>query len=139
MTKIDFYVLPADGRLTECVAVGRIAEKALSRGHRIYVQTRDADHAREIDAGLWTFKAESFVPHHLLEEDEAASVVIGWEIPPAHHDDVFINLTSQVPEDFARFQRLAEIVRPDESSLASSRTSWRFYKDRGYPLAKHDL
>ncbi len=139
MTKIDFYVLPADGRLTECAAVGRIAEKALGLGHRIYIQAQNADHAREVDAGLWTFKAEIFVPHQLLGDDDDASVVIGWEDPPASHDDVFINLTAQVPEHFARFQRLAEIVRPDESSLASSRTSWRFYKDRGYALAKHDL
>ena len=41
MTQIDFYVLPRDGSLPVANAVGRIAEKALARGHRIFVSVGD--------------------------------------------------------------------------------------------------
>ena len=46
MTQIDFYLLPHDGSLTVQMAVGRIAEKALSRGHQIFVQVQDEQRGR---------------------------------------------------------------------------------------------
>jgi DNA polymerase-3 subunit chi len=43
------------------------------------------------------------------------------------------------PSFFARFERVAEVVTQDENSLQALRDAWRHYKDRGYPLTKHDL
>ena len=56
MTQVDFYVLPRDGTLPVVNAVGRIAEKALSRGHRIFVSVCDEDQAHTFDGALWTFR-----------------------------------------------------------------------------------
>ena len=50
-----------------------------------------------------------------------------------------INTTGVIPDHFSRFRRLIEMVQHDEVNLAASREAWRFYRDRGYPLAKHDL
>ena len=71
--------------------------------------------------------------------DDEEPVIIGWSEPPLEQNDVLINTTGQILDYFSRFTRLAEIVAPDDSSLASSRNAWRFYRDRGYSLAKHDL
>ena len=53
--------------------------------------------------------------------------------------DVIINATRSIPGCFSRFGRMAEIVTHDEAAIAASRDAWRFYRDRGYPLAKHEL
>lgn len=139
MTQIDFYLLPNDGSLTVQTAVGRIAEKALSRGHQIFVQVQDEQRARLLQESLWTFRATSFLPHAIMGSEDGEPLVIGWEEPPLAQQDVLINTAGTVPGYFARFGRLAEIVDADDATLAASRNAWRFYRDRGYPLAKHDL
>ena len=139
MTQVDFYVLPENGSLTAHAAVGRIAEKALSRGHQIFVQVKDEAVAAALYDSLWTFREASFLPHAIAGTDDGEPLVIGWDDPPTDHDDVLINTTGVVPAHFARFGRLAEIVEPGTATLEASREAWRFYRDRGYPLAKHDL
>jgi len=139
MTQIDFYVLPRDGSLPVVSAVGRIAEKAVSRGHRIFVSVCDEEQAHTFDGALWTFRAESFLPHAVVGDDGEEPVSIGWLEPPLEQNDVLINTTGVILDYFSRFTRVAEIVAPDDSSLASSRDAWRFYRDRGYALSKHDL
>ena len=139
MTQIDFYVLPENGSLTAYAAVGRIAEKALSHGHQIFVQVKDEAAATALHDKLWTFREASFLPHAIAGRDDGEPLVIGWDDPPIENDDVLINTTGAVPGHFARFGRLAEIVEPDAATLDDSREAWRFYRDRGYPLAKHDL
>ena len=139
MTQIDFYVLPENGSLTAHAAVGRIAEKALSRGHQTFVQVTDEATATALHDSLWTFREASFLPHAIVGKDDGEPLVIGWGEPPLEHDDVLINTTAAVPGHFARFGRLAEIVAPDAAKIEASREAWRFYRDRGYPLAKHDL
>ena len=139
MTQVDFYVLPRNGSLPVVNAVGRIAEKAVSRGHHIFVSVCDEEQALSLDSALWTFRAESFLPHALVGDDDKEPVSIGWSEPPLKQNDVLINTTGVILDYFSRFTRVAEIVAPDDSSLASSRDAWRFYRDRGYSLTKHDL
>ena len=139
MTQVDFYVLPRNGSLPVVNAVGRIAEKAVSRGHHIFESVCDEEQALSLDSALWTFRAESFLPHALVGDDDKEPVSIGWSEPPLEQNDVLINTTGVILDYFSRFTRVAEIVAPDDSSLASSRDAWRFYRDRGYSLTKHDL
>ena len=139
MTQVDFYVLPENGSLTAHAAVGRIAEKALSRGHQIFVQVKSEAAATALYDSLWTFRVVSFLPHAIEGKHDGEPLLIGWDDPPIEHNDVLINTTGAVPGHFARFGRLAEIVEPDAAKLEGSREAWRFYRDRGYPLAKHDL
>ena len=139
MTQVDFYVLPKDGGLTVAQAVGRITEKALGEGHQVFIQTTDEAEAINVQHGLWTFKAQSFLPSALVTSHDREPVAIGWAEPGLEYDDVLLNISGAVPDYFSRFRRLAEIVPQDEAKLAASRDAWRFYRDRGYPLAKHDL
>ena len=139
MTKVDFYVLPENGSLTAHAAIGRIAEKALNRGHQIFVQVKDEAAAIALHDSLWSFREASFLPHAIAGTDDGEPLLIGWDDPLIELDDVLINTTGAVPDHFARFGRLAEIVEPDAAALEASREAWRFYRDRGYPLAKHDL
>ena len=139
MTQVDFYVLPKGGGLTLAQAVGRIAEKAVGKGHQVFIQATEEAEAIDVQHGLWTFKAQSFLPSALVTSHDREPVAIGWSEPGLEYDDVLLNISGAVPGYFARFRRLAEIVPQDEAKLAASRDAWRFYRDRGYPLAKHDV
>ena len=139
MTQVDFYVLPKDGSLTLAHAIGRIVDKALGKGHRVFIHVTDETEAANIQRCLWTFRAQSFVPSALLKEHDKEPVAIGWTEPGLEHDDVLLNITGTVPGYFSRFRRLAEIVPQDEAKLVASRDAWRFYRERGYTLAMHEL
>ena len=141
MTQVDFYVLgpAADGdrRALAC----RIAEKAWGQGHRVLVHCASAEEARQLDRLLWTFRDQSFVPHALLGEADAALnpvlVTHGGEAGDEH--DVLVNLAPAAPVCFSRFARVAEPVDDDPDARAASRERYKFYRDRGYQPTKHDV
>ena len=55
------------------------------------------------------------------------------------HDEVLLNLRTERPQSFSRFQRLVEIVTHDEADRATARERFKFYRDRGYEIRTHDL
>ena len=100
---------------------------------------KDETEGVEFQKGLWAFRPEAFLPHSIQGPSSDEPVIIGWDAPSLDHDDVMINTTGAIPDHFSRFRRLIEMVKHEEVNLAASRDAWRFYRDRGYPLAKYDL
>lgn len=139
MTRVDFYVVKTAGAQARLNVAARLTEKALGRGHRIFINCESAEQLSALDSYLWEFKATSFVPHETASKDSDEQVVLGFEQNPASHSDVLINLALSPPPYFARFQRVAEVVTQDEGALEALRSAWRHYRDRGYPLQKHEL
>ncbi|MDE0952682.1 MAG: DNA polymerase III subunit chi [Halioglobus sp.] len=139
MTLVGFYVVQAAEPQARLSVAARLADKAFQRGHRIFINAADKAQASELDALLWSFRPASFIPHGLHGQENSESVAIGWGQEPDNHNDLLINLQLGIPSFFSRFQRVAEVVTQDPSSLAALRESWKFYKERGYQLEKHDL
>lgn len=139
MTRVGFYVVQAQAPDERLRVAARLADKAFQRGHRVFINAADEAQARELDELLWSFRPGSFLPHALLGETDADTVVIGWGQDPAGHNDLLINLQLEIPPFFSRFQRVAEVVTQDSRSLEALRRSWQLYKARGYALEKHDL
>lgn len=138
MTKVDFYILQSGSREhTAC----KLIEKAFSLGHRIYVHAGSEDQLKKIDNLLWTFRAGSFIPHQRYQSDssENSPVQIGAHDAPNIDSDVLINLADDVPLFFSRFERVAELVGPDEQAKTLGRQHFQFYRDRGYSLNTHKL
>ena len=139
MMLFEFYVVKsvvADARFK---VAARLTEKALGRGHRIFINCESAEQLSALDSYLWEFKATSFVPHEVAGNHTDERVVLGFEQGPETHNDVLINLALSPPSYFAQFERVAEVVTQDEASLDALRSAWRHYRDRGYPLQKHEL
>lgn len=139
MTRVTFYILRSrdpDERLRIAM---RLTEKAFHRGNRVFINTADENQARMLDEELWRFRPASFLPHALLGGPDADAIAIGWGQDPGQHCDVLINLQLDIPAFFSRFRRVAEVVTQDEESLAALRSSWQFYRSRGYELDKHEL
>lgn len=137
MTRIDFYTNVDSRERTACT----IAAKALERGVRLFVLTSDKAHSESVDRLMWTFAQLSFLPHVRAAHPLAAQtpVIVDHVFDPLPHDQVLLNLTDTTPSVFSRFERLVEIVSLDPDDRQRARGRWRFYSERGYALASHDL
>lgn len=139
MTNVDFYVVRDAAPSARLTIAAKLVEKASARGHSVFINAQDSDQAETLGKTLWSFRGSSFLPHSLNEEDPACSVCIGHDYTPAQHSDILINLALAPPAFFSRFNRVLEVVSQEPKALEALRNAWRFYKDRGYPLKKHDL
>lgn len=136
MTRVDFYILdssdPADVLRYCC----RLVDKAYRSGHRICIVAADASQKAALDEMLWLYRPEAFLPHGDDPRDPV-TLCLGEQI--GDHCDVLINLATNVPGVFSRFQRLAEIVCQETQLLTASRERYSYYKHRGYPLHTHSI
>ena len=138
-TKVDFYILPSAEPSARLDFACKLTEKAWRLGHRVYLHCSDIAQREDLDARLWRFKGESFVPHSTLEDEPDGVIVMGLDEAPDGHQDLLINLDLQVPEFFTRFARVAEVVVEDPAVRLAARESFRFYREQGYPLQDHKL
>jgi DNA polymerase-3 subunit chi len=139
MTRVGFYVVQAAEQGQRLRVAVRLADKAFQQGHRIFINAVDEAQARTLDELLWSFRPASFLPHGLHGQEHSDTIAIGWGQEPDNHNDLLINLQLDIPSFFSRFARVAEVVTQDPASLQALRESWKFYKERGYQLEKHDL
>jgi len=140
MTQVDFYIL-AGSDLSSCERFAcRLTEKAFRSGYRIFLNGATPQQAEQLDKLLWTFRPGSFVPHCCSPaEDKDVPVVIGCDSEPDTETDLLINLADDTPPFFSRFQRVAEIINQDPQRREKGRQRYRFYQERGYPLAHHNI
>ena len=137
MTSIDFYFNAED----RPQVARRLAAKALKQGSRLLIYAPDADTAGRLDTLMWTWPATGFVPHCRAQAPLAAETPVliasGAETPEGC--ELLLNLGAECPPHFERFVRLLEVVSVSDEEKASGRSRYRFYKERGYPIASHDL
>jgi DNA polymerase-3 subunit chi len=137
VTSIDFYFNAQDRLQVAC----RLAGKALAQKQRLLVYAPDAETAGRIDRLLWTWPATGFVPHCAVHDRLAAETPVliggGEEIPEGC--ELVLNLGAECPPHFERFARLLEVVSTDEQDKQAGRARYRYYQERGYKIAGHDL
>lgn len=137
MTSIDFYFNAEDRLQVAC----RLAGKAMKQNQRLLIYIPDSELAARLDKLLWTWPAIGFVPHCALHSPLAAETPVliasGDETP--ERCEVLLNLGGDCPPHFERFSRLLEVVATDEAAKEKGRQRFRFYRERGYKMASHDL
>jgi DNA polymerase-3 subunit chi len=141
MTRIDFYSLDADSGGDRFLLVCRLVERIRATDARVLIHCPDAGQAQHLDRLLWTFREDSFLPHGRLgqTDPELTPVLISGDGSPDSEDQVLINLSSEVPEFFGRFERLCEPIDQDPAARLAGRERFRYYRDRGYPLQHHQI
>jgi DNA polymerase-3 subunit chi len=137
MTSIDFYFNAGDRLQVAC----RLAGKAMAQNKRVLIYAPDADTASRIDRLLWTWPATGFVPHCAAADPLAGEtpVLIAADAESPGGCDVLLNLSAACPPHFERFERLLEVVGADDAERQAGRGRYRYYRDRGYAIANHDL
>ncbi|ROL74502.1 DNA polymerase III subunit chi [Pseudomonas vranovensis] len=139
MSKVDFYILPSAAPSARLDFACKLCDKAWRLGHRVYLHCSDAAQRDELDARLWAFKGEAFVPHDAAEDNPQGSVALGLGDDAGSYQDLLINLDLKVPAFASRFARIAEIVVEEPAIRQAARESFRFYREQGYALQDHRL
>jgi DNA polymerase-3 subunit chi len=137
MTCIDFYFNAADKLQVAC----RLAGKAMAQGKRLLIYAPQADTAQRIDRMLWVWQATGFIPHCGAEDPLASEtpVLIASAADTDAACEVLLNLAPDTPPAFERYGRLLELVAQDDEDRRAARERYRFYRERGYRIADHDL
>lgn len=138
MTRIDFHSNVPDKIAYAC----RLARKVRSANRHIVIFGNDRQQLAQLDEALWTFSEHDFLPHVLAEDALARQtpiILTDDEKADLPHYQVLINLSSRTPSQFARFERLLELISTDVADKTAGRERYRFYQQRGYPLTHFDL
>ena len=152
MTQVDFYITDTNSHDSWLRLACRITEKAIKRKLSVYLHSESEKDAKKLDGLLWTFSQGSFIPHQLIGENSGLplneTVLVGHgdlaaqltaESEITHKWDLMINLTTEVPEFFSRYDRVAELIDADPLRRESGRNRFRFYRERGYELTTHKI
>jgi DNA polymerase-3 subunit chi len=138
--RIDFYLLKDETLQATWSTACRLLEKAYHFKHSVFVLCSSKEDAEFLDELLWTFKDDSFIPHHLQGEgpEPPPPIQIGLN-EPSGFNDILLNLSPLIPSFFQRFRRIIEIVPNQESAKEISRQHYRDYKTKGCILQTHSI
>jgi DNA polymerase-3 subunit chi len=132
MTEIYFYHLQ---RQPLERVLPTLLEKSLERGWRVVVQAASEERVEALDAHLWTFRDDSFLPHGTHKQPESAEQPILLTINddnPNKADVRFLIDGVPVPDDTSPYARIVLLFDgDDEDAVAAARTRWTQAKEKG--------
>ncbi|MDA3914519.1 DNA polymerase III subunit chi [Oleiagrimonas sp.] len=140
MPRADFYLIDKPiYREDPLLLVCKLAQHAWSAQQPTLILVRDFAQAEALDAALWAFDEDAFIPHQICGDDDDASTAV-LIVPPGEHTPdrpLVINLRDTVPP--GHFERVLEVVAADPGARDGSRERWRAYQQKGFALDKHDM
>lgn len=125
MTEILFYHLESQP-LERVLPV--LVEKSLERGWKVVVETASEERARELDALLWTYRDDAFLPHSLAggDADHLQPVLITTRPhnPNGAHVRFFVDRA--VPASGEGYERIVFMFSGhDPEAVTEARAAWR--------------
>ena len=138
MTEVAFHF----GAPNKLEYVGRLLRKAVAKGARLTVLAAPAQ-VQYLDASLWATAPTDFLVHAVDDggtPQPLCPVVLTSRVHAGlQGHSVLVNLTAAVPETFAQFERVIEVVSVDDEDRALARGRWKQYVQQGYEIQRHDL
>jgi len=131
VTEVWFYHLERTGVEQ---ALPELLERALARGWRALVRTRDPQRLARLDEHLWTWRDDSFLPHGLADEPNAARqpVLLSTGFENANDAQALFLVDGAEPGDVAGYARCMVLFDGrDEAALAVARAQWSALKAAG--------
>lgn len=131
MTEVLFYHLQT--RTLEEALPG-LLEKCLERGWKTVVQTGSTERRDALDAHLWTYSEESFLPHGIRPEELNDRAVRLTAEPDAAAGATVRFLVDRAvpPDDAAGYDRLVFLFDGnDPDAVLDARVQWKAMKGLG--------
>ena len=132
MTEVLFYHL--QGQKLEGV-LPSLLEKSLERGWRVVVQAASEERIDALDAHLWTYRDDTFLPHGTTRETDVAAQPVLLTVNEGNPNGAnvrFLVEGAPVPADAETYQRIVLVFDgEDEEALAAARAHWGAAKDKG--------
>jgi DNA polymerase III subunit chi len=132
MTEVLFYQLqrqPIDKVLPI------LLEKSLERGWRVAVQSSSEERIEALDALLWTYRDDSFLPHGTYKENSAVDQPILLTVKGDNPNRAAVRFLidgSPMPTDAAGYDRIVLLFDgEDPDALEDARRHWRDAKGVG--------
>ncbi|WP_375414037.1 DNA polymerase III subunit chi [uncultured Bradyrhizobium sp.] len=135
MTEVLFYHLQ---NMSLENVLPPLLEKSLERGWRVVVQATSEERADALDAHLWTYRDDSFLPHATWRVGDALDqpIVLAIEGDNPNNANVrFLVDNAALPADCHGYERLVVVFNGDDGdALAAARTAWTDCKSRGFEV-----
>jgi DNA polymerase III subunit chi len=132
MTEILFYHL--QGQKLEGV-LPPLLEKSLARGWKVVVQGSSEERIEALDAHLWTYRDDGFLPHGTWREPEAALQPVLFTLTEDNPNGATVRFLidgAPMPADPLSYQRIVLLFDGnDEEAVATARTHWSAVKEKG--------
>lgn len=128
MAEILFYHL--ETRPLEAV-MPLLLEKTVERGWRAVVEVGSRERAEVLDAHLWTYRDDSFLPHALAgdETDATQPILLTTETDNPNDASVRFFVDRAVPQSAEGYQRIVYLFSGlDPDALAEARLAWKALK-----------
>lgn len=133
MTEILFYHLKGQ-RLEKVLPT--LLERSLERGWRVVVQAASDERVEALDAQLWTYSDDSFLPHGTWREAGAAEQPILLTTNDANLNGASVRFLldgAGLPADAADYLRVVLLFDgEDPDAVAAARASWTETKAKGF-------
>ncbi len=127
MTEVLFYHLTA-ASLED--AAPDILEKCVERGWRVTLRAGSPERVAALDAHLWTFREDAFLPHGTARDGAADRQPIyltdGDETPNRPQVLMLVDGAVADPQEMARHERVVLMFDGrDPAAVARARDAWR--------------
>jgi DNA polymerase-3 subunit chi len=133
MTEVLFYHLEAQP-VERVLPV--LLEKSLERGWRVVVHTTLEERIDALDAHLWTFRDDSFLPHGTFREPTAADQPVVLTVRDDNPNAATVRFLldrAPMPGDAGRYERLVLMFDGnDNDAVAEARQRWQAAKALGF-------
>jgi DNA polymerase III subunit chi len=135
MTEILFYHLH---RQPLEKVLPTLLEKSLERGWRVVVQAASEERVEALDAHLWTFSDDSFLPHGTASDPQAHAQPILLTVEGDNRNGANVRFLvdgADLPSDAASYHRIVLIFDgEDPDAVAAARTRWSDAKAAGFEV-----
>ena len=136
MTEILFYHLQ---RQPLEKVLPSLLEKSVERGWRVVIQAASEERVEAIDALLWTYRDDGFLPHGTHRQPDAAAQPVLITVDDGNPNDASVRFLidgAEVPGDAASYQRIVLLFDgEDEEAVSGARLRWSEAKSKGFEVA----
>jgi DNA polymerase-3 subunit chi len=133
MTEVLFYHL--QGQKLEGVLTG-LLEKSLERGWKVVVQGASEERIEALDAHLWTYRDDGFLPHGTWREQDAAQQPVLLTVTDSNPNAAnvrFLIEGAAPPADAESYARIVLLFDgEDDDAVAAARAHWSDAKAKGF-------
>jgi DNA polymerase-3 subunit chi len=135
MTEILFYQLK--GQSLEQV-LPPLVQKSLERGWRVAIQAASDERVEALDAQLWTWRDDVFLPHGTWRDAEASEQPVLLTVDATNPNGAAVRFLvegASLPGDAAAYQRLVVLFDgEDPEALEKARARWIKAKEEGFEV-----
>ncbi len=135
MSEVGFYHLQRTGLDR---ALPKLLEKALERGLRVVVRAGSDERVEALNAALWVYEPDSFLPHGAKADGFPAEQPVYLTADPADNPNgarMLVLVDGTAASDVANFERVLDLFDGnDTEAVEAARVRWRSLQAGGHTL-----